>query len=307
MDDILICGTDIGGSHITSALININTRDILQHTWMRSAVHAKGTKEEIISCWCNTIQASYMANNLKPQHIGIAMPGPFDYENGISMMKGQEKYDALFQLDVKALIAENLGIRKNNISFFNDALCFLHGEVFNGAARLQQRVLGITLGTGFGAAWYKDDKITDADLWCQPYKQGIAEDYFSSRWFVKRYHDLTGSSVDNVKELMEKINLNAAVNIVLAEFAENLSNFLTLFVKTNAIEMVVIGGNIANAFDYFSAPLSKCLNELVPGIKVEKNSLAESAALIGAANSYCLSKENIHGSAAGKISQEVFY
>ena len=67
--------------------------------------------------------------------IGIAMPGPFDYENGICYIKGLDKYESLFNLNVKEMLAQQLNIERSDIYMMNDASCFLKGEVFGGVAK----------------------------------------------------------------------------------------------------------------------------------------------------------------------------
>ncbi len=275
---------DIGGSHITAALVDMNTRCILAHTRNRTSINAKGSKDDIMACWCNTISTCFKVENITPGSIGIAMPGPFDYGEGISFIKNQDKYDALYGINIKDLIAAALSLRRDDIMIINDAAAFLQGEMFSGAAKYCNNVLGITLGTGFGSARHTDNQTIDAELWCSPFLEGIAEDYFSSRWFVKRYQELSGKKRDNVKEIMALVETDATVSLLLEEFAVNLATFLAPIVKAEAIEVVVIGGNIAHAFDHFSASLKKQLWQTVPGIKIEKNKLGESAALIGAAS-----------------------
>jgi glucokinase len=49
-------------------------------------------------------------HHLPQVRIGISMPGPFDYENGICLIKGQNKYEALYGLYIKGLLADKLGI-----------------------------------------------------------------------------------------------------------------------------------------------------------------------------------------------------
>jgi glucokinase len=65
--------------------------------------------------------------------------------------RGQSKYDNLYNMDVKALLAEELGLPPTSIHFINDAAAFLQGE---NIVHLQtnKRILGITLGTGLGSA-----------------------------------------------------------------------------------------------------------------------------------------------------------
>lgn len=199
-------------------------------------------------------------------------------------MLGQHKYDALYNLPVKDLLAEKLGIQPKQIRFINDAGCFLQGEVFSGAGRNYQRVIGLTLGTGLGSAIYRDGVADDAGRWCSPFKDGMAEDYLSTRWFVKRYQEISGETVPDVKALIARIAVDGSIQELFNEFAVNLGTFLVDFVQTEQPEAIVIGGNIANAADLFFPLLTATLQKHQIHIPLLTASLGEAAALIGAAS-----------------------
>lgn len=290
MNNSIVAGVDIGGSHITVALVDMHSHKIIEHTWRRFCIDAGGIAAAIISDWCVAIKDSFKANNLTPGSLGIAMPGPFNYEQGISLMQNQSKYDALYGLNVKKLLADALAISKSNIVMANDAACFLQGEIFGGVAKGNRNILGLTLGTGLGSSLAIDGKVWDADLWHTPFKKGIAEDYLSNRWFVKRYRELSGEEVKNVKELAQMIPVNKVAQQVFDEFGENLGTFLLPLTKKHHIDMVVLGGNIAQAFILFKPTLEQLLiDESI--LEIKQSLLGERAALLGAA-SYCLRKDN---------------
>lgn len=284
MKHSIVLGIDIGGSHITAALVDLTSRTIVDGSWNRCHIDSQGNATEIISAWSEVIRTAFDHVPAGQQYIGIGMPGPFDYEAGISLMKDQHKYDALYGLNVKTLLAEQLGLTSQHIRFINDAGCFLQGEVFGGAASGMNHVVGITLGTGLGSAVYHGDLAADADLWCSPFKDGIAEDYLSTRWFVKRYETLTGRTVKNVKEMIGRLPEEPVVQTVMNEFAVNLATFLTGFVRRENAEMVVLGGNIANAADLFMPALTAALAANDIHVPVKKAALGETAAIIGAAS-----------------------
>ncbi len=73
------------------------------------------------------------------------MPGPVDYERGICYIKDQGKYDQLYGLNIKDLLAARLGIPPDHIRMMNDALCFLKGEIAGGAIKGCKSALGLTL------------------------------------------------------------------------------------------------------------------------------------------------------------------
>lgn len=274
-------GVDIGGSHITAAEVSVDNLVLVEETFQRERVDSGGDVDSIINTWAKVIKNCTGQN--EAVKIGIAMPGPFDYENGISLMKNQEKYDALYGLNVKILLANELGISTENIRFNNDAACFLQGEVYKVGQGLTTAV-GVTLGTGLGSAYITDGKSYDADLWNTPFKDGIIEDYISSRWFVSEFKARTGNEIKDVKELVEKYAGAAIAKSLFSDFSNHLSHFLLLFIKLKKAECVVIGGNIAKAEAFFLAGVKAHLYEgLGYQIPVYISSLGEQAALIGGA------------------------
>ena len=282
MKETIILGADIGGSHITTAQIDPVRQGLVDGTRFRVAVDASSSAEEIIGAW-----ASVLRRSLTPdiRQIGVAMPGPFDYEEGISLMKDQGKYDRLYGVNIRQRLSAALGTDPAGLVFTNDAESFLRGELFAGAAREASSALALTLGTGLGTARAFNGKAEDAALWCMPLFDGIAEDFLSTRWFVRRYAELTGGTVINVLELVDA-GKTAVTERIFREFGRNLASFLNRFMETEEPEIVVLGGNISRSFEWFAPEL---LKHLLSGVQIVRSSLGEDACLIGAASS-CLNR-----------------
>ncbi|MEI6948098.1 ROK family protein [Paraflavisolibacter sp. H34] len=279
-----VIGVDIGGSHITAAVIDIEHRQILPHTICRRAVDATGAAASLIAGWSAAINKCRETIASLDIFIGIAMPGPFDYDNGISYIREQDKFKTLYGVNVKEALAESLEIPPAHIRFLNDAAAFLEGEVFSGAVGGHQSAFGITLGTGFGSAFYKDGEATDANLWCAPFKEGIAEDYFSTRWFLQQYTRKTGRQVSHVKELAQMYPQDWTVKVLFREFGENLASFLLETFSNELPQAVILGGNISRSFDYFYPFLQESLKKQMADVAVKKSTLYENASLLGAAS-----------------------
>ena len=159
----IVTGVDIGGSHISAALVDLEDKAIVEGTFVRRHLNPHDDAQTITNEWSDTIRA---VNSDGPiGNVGIAMPGPFDYENGISFIKGQNKYEQLYKANIKNLLAHALNITAGQITFRNDAACFLQGEVFAGTMISFNHCVGITLGTGFGSAVYKNFSAENMDLW----------------------------------------------------------------------------------------------------------------------------------------------
>jgi glucokinase len=284
--DTIIAGVDIGGTHITAALIDVKRKVILSDSLKRMAVDSKGSSENIFDAWSTVIKACFHSYNLEPSKIGIAMPGPFDYKKGIALMKNQDKFDDLYGINIKDKMAGLLQINAGDISIANDAACFLQGEIFHGAAGNNDRVMGLTLGTGLGAAKAFHLTAEDADLWWSPFKDGIAEDYLSSRWFVKRFFEYSGRKLQNVKELVQMHDREGYVQAIFKEFGNNLATFIQPFMIAESRNVLILGGSISNAFDLFIGELQKKLTLENIQLNVRRSVLGESAAMVGAA-SFC--------------------
>ncbi|WP_293306394.1 ROK family protein [Pedobacter sp. UBA5917] len=290
-----VLGIDIGGSHITAAVLDMQQRNILKNTYSRDRVNPHGTTEQIIKTWCTTIKAAYKKADLTMGRLGIAMPGPFDYENGISYIAGNDKYAAFYGLNVKEMLASELQISSDEILMSNDASCFLAGEVFAGEAGNYDKLIGITLGTGLGSAVCSEGKITDANLWCSPFLDGIAEDYLSTRWFLKRYYELSGINILNVRELALLYDESPTVRKIFTEFSQNLGLFLEDFQQNNAAEAIVIGGNIANAANRFIPGVIRHLQSQHINCPIHISELNEDAALVGAAGCWAVQEKESVG------------
>lgn len=284
MEKRIVLGVDIGGTHITAAQVDLEDGSLIQQSVKRSAIDSKASREEIYNVWCQVIKDAFGNNLNENSKIGIAMPGPFDYENGISLIKDQDKYQSLYQLNIKQELAQRLNLPAANIKFVNDAAAFMHGEVFYGAAKGFKNALGLTLGTGLGSATFINGVAKDAALWNSKFLGGIAEDYLSTRWFVKKYADLTEKEIEGVKELAAIANNNPYAKQIFNEFGRALGHFLVDFIKNTGSEVVVLGGNISQAFDLFAPTLQENLKAFHLNTEIRLTKLNEHAPLIGAAS-----------------------
>jgi len=276
-----ILTADIGGSHITVGICDLATRAILPQSIVRMDVFSKGSAHDILSSWENAFLEVLKKNSGLPiSGLTIAAPGPFDYENGISQIKGLNKYEALFGMDIRQCFAGFLNLEPHLIKFRNDAESTIAGEVLMGAGQGGQRVLGVTLGTGFGSAYSENNNTKNINLGVNLFKQSIADDYLSTRWFLKRYLELTGISLSGgVRELSQLAPNSAVVRAIFKEFAFNMGDVLSVPVEQLSPQVLIICGNIAKASEYFLPHLIQRFGSL----PIKLAQLDENAPLIGAA------------------------
>jgi glucokinase len=121
-----LIGLDIGGSHVSVARVHWDGKDVDVSHFFEADVDTHRVADDIISDWTRLIRKS--TGDRTDIRLGIAMPGPYDYPNGISLIKDQGKMKSLYGLSVKNLLAEKLRIIADHICFTNDAEAFLLGE-----------------------------------------------------------------------------------------------------------------------------------------------------------------------------------
>lgn len=286
MNSSFVLGTDIGGSHITSALVDIVTGEILQDSYVRKFVNSHQQAEEIMSAWAEAISESFSRAGMPVSKIGMAMPGPLDYELGVCWIKGQDKYEHLYGLNLKELLAQKLDIVPYDIKIMNDACCFLQGEVLGTLDTQYSKVMGFTLGTGLGSAIYDNGTVTDGDLWRLPFRDGIAEDYLSTRWFIRRCEELKGEKVNDVKHLLQGLEHDPTAATIYEEFGNTLGEFLNYCVSTYRPEAIVLGGNIAKSPELYMEKTKQVLEAAGNLVPLSLARLGEEAALIGAAGTW---------------------
>lgn len=283
LSDYVFIGVDIGGSHITAAQVMPQHCSIQADTKVRLKVDSHGNAEYILDRWAEALRKICSPDKKDVTKVGIAMPGPFNYEDGISLIKGMNKYESLYGLNIRELLSLATGIKPENILFRNDAEAFLHGEVVFGKIPGTSKAIGVTLGTGLGSAKSANGITTDVFRAISTMHDGIAEDYISTRWFQKRCKELSGRTLANVEDLLNDSDESLKQSL-FDEFGTNLGSFLNTFAVDEDADVIIIGGNIAKSMHIFANQTVSCLDN--KNIAVKQSILWEDAALIGAACSW---------------------
>jgi glucokinase len=287
-------GTDIGGSHISCAAVDFQSQSIIRESRANQAVNNQASAEEILKNWAVALSKS-IAKIDRTQLVGIgfAMPGPFDYAAGIALFtKGVVKYQNLYGINVSERIRELLALPAGlDLRYMNDATAFGVGEAWLGEASGVNRSISITLGTGLGSAFIDNGiPVVEGDLvprtgalWHLPFEHDIADASFSTRWFIKRYSEISGNALASVRELAERATIDSLAKSVFVEFGKNLADFLGPWIKKFAPELLVIGGNVSGAYNLFGISLEESLKQQQIATPVHVSKLKEDAASIGGA------------------------
>jgi glucokinase len=286
-------GTDIGGSHITCGLFDLEVNQMLDEQKVRLRVDSRSSKENILNSWTEAIKKALGTRKIETfAGIGFAMPGPFDYKKGVAWFKGVQKFEDLYGIDVRAELKERLQLHDDfPVRFLNDATCFAIGEAWIGKTSKCERIIALTVGTGLGSAFIKngfpmagvEGIPDDGFLYHIPFKNSVADDYFSTRWFLSEYIKENDKQISGVKELSELAIRDKSAQAMFQRFGENLGTFLVPWVKKFNADGIVLGGNISKSYPLFQKELEDSFYKNGLTTTISLSSLDEKAALFGSA------------------------
>lgn len=246
---------DIGGTHVSAALVNLGKTAMEPGTLRRSELAASGTRDELVDAIVTAARSVHVHDVFA---WGVATPGPFDYARGVSLIRGVSKLDALYGVDLRAELSRALAVPSQDVQFLNDADAFLIGEWWAGAARRHDRAMGVTLGTGLGSAFLERGEIVMDDprvppegrLDLVPFRGAAVEETLSRRGLRAAYGE---ADVDVAQIALRARGGERRASQVLHTFGSALGEFLAPWVERFAPTCLVLGGSIARSWDLWSA------------------------------------------------------
>jgi glucokinase len=292
-DKNIAIGIDIGGSHISCGAVDLKHNSLVPGTGFGADVDNKASAEAILNTWAKTMGESIAVVGVENlAGIGFAMPGPFDYPKGIALFEKVEKYLNLYGVNVGNEIRSRLELHGAlPVRFINDATAFAIAEAWIGVGKGMPRIIALTLGTGFGSAFISEGiPVLEGDtvpemgcVWHLPFGDGIADEYFSTRWFERSYLKMKGRAINGVKEIAELFDSDEVARQLLIKYGNNMGEFLAPWIRKFDAVHIVIGGNISGAFDKFGSYFLESLARNGVNAGISLSVLKENAAIIGSA------------------------
>jgi glucokinase len=274
---------DVGGSHISAAACY--KEGFRLGTVVRAALPEEQTSAAFV-------EALYSLGMKAAEDIAgakgaeLAMPGPFDYEKGISWMKHKMPY--LYGVNVSEELGARFGWKASRVRFLNDAAAYLLGEVGAGAARGVKRVAAFTLGTGVGSGFAVDGRVVTegkgvppgGEIWNVPYEGGIVEDQISTRALQGAYKERTGQEREVASIAHYAMGGEPASIEVFQEFGTKLGIALKRLLADFAPDVVVLGGGIARSAHLFLPATKAAMKGTTFEVRITE--LGDNAPLAGA-------------------------
>lgn len=287
----LVPALEVGGTHVSAALVDAADWTIVRHTVSRRALDGQAPADQLIGAF---VDAASALPGRHGAHWGVAMPGPFDYARGIALFADVGKFDSLHGVDVRDALCRRIVPPPASVSFLNDADAFLLGEWLHGAATGYARCAAVTLGTGVGSAFLAGGEIVgdgpDVPPGGRAHRLSIGalplEDVVSRRAIRAAYRDATGDADADVRDIAERARGGEQVATgVIGAAMHALGAALAPWLRRFGAEVVVVGGSMSASWDLFGPRFT---TELPESLAVVLAHDREHAPLLGAAR-YALS------------------
>ncbi len=292
----IIIGIDLGGTKIMTGAIDTEGKVLGKP--VKVLTNSNELAEQIVTRITQSVEQVLKQLNSTIDNvlgIGIGTTGPLDIEEGIILECPQLPTMQLFPLKQKVMEYFQIPVFVNN-----DANCLIYAETVFGIAKGKKSVLGFTLGTGIGSAIIMGGEIVNGsrsaagEIWASPYRAGIIEDFVSGQGVVNIYKRISGkiSTSLEIRGLATKGDNDALKT--WDEFGTHLAVPIAWSINLLDPEMVVIGGSITKAYQFFEQSLFNNLKKLVcpvPG-KITPITLAKLGDYAGFIGAACLVLKN---------------
>lgn len=265
MSSAILC-LDVGGTELKGAAVS--PRGELLAPIRHLPANAKASREEVLEHLVGTL------NRLRQGTVtgaALAFPGPFDYENGVCLLQGLDKYESLYGVNLRAVLSRELGLPGEQIRFCNDVGAFALGELGFGQAAGAEKSIFLCIGTGCGSAFGINGILADSDtpgvpphgyVYDAPFLDGRIDDYISKRGLQALSRELLGESLEG-RELAERAAAgDEAAARCFGAFGLRLRDAAAPFLKDFRPDCLCLGGQLTKSAPLFIGPLEDLCREM---------------------------------------------
>ena len=195
--------------------------------------------------------------------VRVCVPGPFDYKEGIFLMR--HKFASVFGESFR----EVAGIPEEvETTFIHDVVAPLRGFLKMCPELRQGTVALVTIGTGLGFSHAVDGVVALSErlspafsLYNLPFGGGILEDHVSRRGLLRHYKGRCRGDVEEIAALARHGDGEAmdAFTAMAGAFAQCAGPHL----KRLGITTLMFGGQISKAFDLMEGTLKEALPGMI--------------------------------------------
>ena len=260
---------DVGGTAIKG---NVHSEKgfLYPNAFSFPSLSDKG-REEILCHFCLILET--LRKKAKVETVDtvlMAFPGPFDYVQGIPLLKGVSKFESIYGIDMKQEITARMqgdGFRKSEYMFISDLDAFALGVIEDRKELRDGKVLFVTIGTGTGSAFTIDGDVRKKGdgipqngwIYNLPYHSSILDDFISARGLETLAEKIIGKRMTGIELFQRATDRDAAVLEIFERFGEEIAEGLSPVIQAFRPKVLVFGGNITKAHVFFGAALYRKL------------------------------------------------
>ena len=246
-----VIGVIFGGKHLSAARIENGVITDIVHR----EVNNREAEEVILSEIIHTINSVYTDS---VAGIGVGVPSLVDVKHGIVI--NPTNIPSWHKVHLKDILEEQFNVP---VYINNDANCFALGEKYFGVAKDYENIAGITIATGFGVGIIINGKLysgrnAGAGEFCSiPYRDHDYEYYCSTKYFEEKY------GLKN-EILLARAKKKDKIALAIYElFGMDLGNAIKTIMYALDPDAIVIGGIMAEAYDFYKEAMLKTVNSFI--------------------------------------------
>ncbi|RDH81581.1 MAG: fructokinase [endosymbiont of Galathealinum brachiosum] len=249
-------GIDLGGTKVEGIALDDNGKQLIRHRVLTPAGDYQGTLNAIVDL------VGYIESSIKHcASIGIGTPGSLSPVNQLLRnsnsvcMNGQP-----VKQDLEKLL-------NREIRMSNDANCFALSEATDGAAKGENIVFGVIVGTGTGAGivvngkvltganaiagewghnplpWPESNELPGSECYCGKY--GCIETFLSGPGLSADYFSSTGEQLDAV-DVVALSKADSQAEVCLLRYEDRMARGLAHIINVLDPDVIVLGGGMSN-------------------------------------------------------------
>ena len=277
-----IIGVDLGGTNVKVALVDLKGKIIKKY---ETPTQVKRGSRAVIN---NIISAIEKVKTGKVIGIGIGSPGPLDFRTGVITTPVNLPFR---HTPLRKIIRDKFRIKTY---LDNDANCFALAEAIFGQGKRYENVIGITLGTGLGGGLVINKKLyhgrnNAAELGHLTIKydgpktrcgnDGCIETHVAARG-ITAIHGGSEPYMINMQAFKGDKKALKTYRTMGYYLGIGITNFIYAFDP----DIIIIGGKISNAWNFFSKTMNQVIKKryFTKPCRIVKSKLKE-AGILGAA------------------------
>jgi len=270
-----IIGVDLGGTNVrTGRVFNGEIEDIFSRK-ISSEAFEQIVLDEVIESIHKVFDNSISA-------IGVGVPSVVDPEKGI--VYDVQNIPSWKRVELAKILEKEF---KVPIKINNDANCFVLGEKYFGKGKNSQNIVGLILGTGFGAGLvlnnnlYMGTNTGAGEFGMIPFKDHDLEYYCSGQYFVNEY-SLSGEEVYQLAKQKSEMGTK-----IFNQYGKNVGEALQIIMLAVDPEKIILGGSVSKSLDFFMDGILETLKKFpyqnsIKKLRIEQSEI-EHVAIYGAA------------------------